>query len=126
MASSSKIHLLEHPVSSYVQKVKIALREKGIDFTSEVPQDISTTGGGLLHDANPRVEIPVLTHNGNTIFDSTIILEYLEDAFPSPSLLPRGPGERAKARMIEDVCDTTYEALNWVSHMSQLSPRLHD
>ncbi len=48
-----------------------------------------------------------------SIFDSTIILEYLEDKFPSPPLLPRDPAARAQARMIEDVCDTLYEAVNW-------------
>ena len=45
--------------------------------------------------------------------NSTIILEYLEDKFPSPALLPRDPAARAQARMIEDVCDTLYEAINW-------------
>lgn len=116
--STKQPHLLAHPVSSYVQKVKIALREKGISFTTEVPPDISTTNDGPLHESNLRVEVPVLFHDNNTIFDSTIILEYLEDAWPEPALLPKTPGERAKARMIEDVCDTSYEAVNWVKIQS--------
>ena len=115
MSSPSKPHLLEHPVSSYAQKVKIALREKGIAFTSELPSDISSSNAGPLHESNPRVEVPVLLHSGNKIFDSTIILEYIEEVWPEPSLLPKDPGERATARMIEDVCDTSYEAVNWVS-----------
>lgn len=119
MASQTKPHILEHPVSSYAQKIKIALREKGVEFTSEVPSDISSTNGGPLHETNPRVEVPVLLHDGNTIFDSTIILEYVEDVWPEPALLPKDPGQRATARMIEDVCDTTYEALNWVSRTEQ-------
>jgi glutathione S-transferase len=114
MATQSKPHLLAHPVSSYVQKVKIALREKGIEFTTEVPSDISSTNDGPLHESNLRVEVPVLLHGDITIFDSTIILEYLEDVWPEPALLPKAPGERATARMIEDVCDTSYEAVNWV------------
>lgn len=112
--SQSKPHLLAHPVSSYVQKVKIALHEKGVEFTSEVPPDISTNTEGPLHESNLRVEVPVLFHNDITIFDSTIILEYIEDVWPETPLLPKDPRDRAKARMIEDVCDTTYEALNWV------------
>ena len=115
---SDKPRLLEHPVSSYAQKVKIALREKNVDFTLELPPDISASGPGPLHDANPRVEVPVLLHNSNTIFDSTVILEYIEDVWPNPPLLPRDPGARAKARIIEDVCDTQYEAVNWVSDFS--------
>ena len=35
--------LYEHPLSSYAQKVKIALREKGLDFTAETPPNL---GGG--------------------------------------------------------------------------------
>ena len=107
-------HLLEHPVSSYAQKVKIALREKNVEFTSEIPSDISSSADGPLHHSNPRVEVPVLIHNGNKIFDSTIILEYIEDMWSERPLLPKAPGQRAKARMIEDVCDTQYEAVNWV------------
>ena len=55
-------------------------------------------------------------HEGERIFDSTIILEYLEDRFPEPALLPKAaddPVGRARARMIEDLCDTQYEAINW-------------
>jgi glutathione S-transferase len=120
-SDSSRPHILEHPVSSYAQKIKIALREKGVDFTAEVPSDLSALDPGPLHGSNPRVEVPVLVHDNNTIFDSTVILEYIEDVWPEPALLPKTPGARAKARMIEDVCDTQYEAVNWVSPSMTLS-----
>jgi glutathione S-transferase len=54
-----------------------------------------------------------LIDDGHAIFDSTIILEYVEERWPDPPLLPRAPAERARARMIEEVCDTFYEAINW-------------
>ena len=38
--------LLEHPLSSYVQKVKIALREKGVPFTAEIPQELGSGRAG--------------------------------------------------------------------------------
>jgi glutathione S-transferase len=57
--------------------------------------------------------VPALIDGDVRIFDSTIILEYLEDKFPSPPLLPRDPAARANARMIEELCDTLYEAVNW-------------
>ena len=47
------------------------------------------------------------------LFDSTIILEYLEDKWPTPAMLPPDPAARARARVIEDVADTYYEAINW-------------
>jgi glutathione S-transferase len=118
-SESTTPHLYEHPVSSYAQKVKIALREKNIDFTSEVPKDMGLSTSGPLHESNPRVEVPVLMHSGNTIFDSPIIMEYIEETWPDLPLLPKAPGARAKARMIQQICDTQYEALNWVSVFSQ-------
>ena len=106
--------LYEHPLSSYAQKVKIALREKGLDFKAETPPALgSGKADGQFAAASPRNEVPALIDGDTHVFDSTIILEYLEDKFPAPSLLPRDPAARAKARMIEDVCDTLYEAVNW-------------
>jgi glutathione S-transferase len=106
--------LYEHPLSSYAQKVKIALREKGLDFKAEIPSALgSGMAGGEFAASSPRNEVPALIDGEARIFDSTIILEYLEDKFPSPPLLAKDPVERANARMIEEVCDTLYEAVNW-------------
>jgi len=62
---------------------------------------------------NPRHEVPVLVDGDLHIFDSTVILEYLEDKWPSPPLLPKEPAERARVRKLEDVMGTQYEAINW-------------
>ncbi|MEE7475852.1 glutathione S-transferase family protein [Methylobacterium hispanicum] len=106
--------LYEHPLSSYAQKVKIALREKGLDFTAERPADFGTgRRGGPLGQANPRAEVPVLIDGDVTLFESTVILEYIEERWPEPPLLPRAPADRARARLTEEVCDTQYEAVNW-------------
>ena len=106
--------LYEHPLSSYAQKVKIALREKGLAFDRETPAGVGTgTATGPFAAASPRTEVPALIDGPARIFDSTIILEYLEDKYPTPHLLPSDPAARAEARMIEDVCDTLYEAINW-------------
>lgn len=106
--------LYEHPLSSYVQKVKIALREKGLAFDLELPAGLgSGSAGGPFVDASPRAEVPALVDGDVRIFDSTIILEYIEEKWPTPPLLPKDPALRAKARMIEDMGDTHYEAINW-------------
>ena len=106
--------LLEHPLSSYVQKVKIALREKGVPFTTEIPHELgSGRAGGIFKAANPRIEVPVLIDGPVRLFESTIIMEYIEDRWPEPPLLPKDPAARAFARITEDVCDTHYEAVNW-------------
>jgi glutathione S-transferase/RNA polymerase-associated protein len=62
---------------------------------------------------NPRLEVPTLVDGDDAIFDSTIIMEYIEERWPTPPLLPAAPAARARARMIEEVCDTYYEAINW-------------
>lgn len=106
--------LYEHPLSSYAQKIKIALREKGVAFTAELPDSFGTgRAAGPFAEANPRTEVPVLIDGTVSIFESTIILEYIEERWPDPPLLPRTPAARAFARITEDVCDTQYEAVNW-------------
>ncbi|MCJ2011583.1 glutathione S-transferase family protein [Methylobacterium sp. J-076] len=106
--------LYEHPLSSYAQKIKIALREKGVPFTAELPESFGTgRSDGPFAAANPRTEVPVLIDGDTTIFESTVILEYVEERWPAPPLLPRDPAARAFARVTEDVCDTQYEAVNW-------------
>jgi glutathione S-transferase/RNA polymerase-associated protein len=106
--------LYDHPLSPYAQKVRIALREKQIPFELRLPDRLGAGGaGGDFAADNPRAEVPMLVDGETRVFDSTIILEYLEDKWPSPPLLPATPAERARARMIEDVMDTHYEAINW-------------
>lgn len=108
------VTLYEHPLSPYAQKCKIALREKAIAFDLKMPDAIgSGQSGGDFMMANPRGEVPALIDGDVAIFDSTIILEYIEDKWPSTPMLPASPAARAKARMIEEVCDTHYEAINW-------------
>lgn len=81
--------LYEHPMSSYAQKVKIALREKGVAFETLVPEDLGHgKDGKVLGAANPRGEVPVLLPDGQApIFESTVIMEYIEERWPAPPLL---------------------------------------
>jgi glutathione S-transferase/RNA polymerase-associated protein len=108
------ITLYDHPLSPYAQKVRIALREKNVPFQLALPGGLGAGGAaGEFAEANPRAEVPTLIDGDVRIFDSTIILEYLEDAYPTPPLLPAGAADRARVRMIEEVMDTHYEAINW-------------
>ena len=108
------LKLYEHPLSAYAMKVKIALNEKGIDYETAIPDGMAMgKAGGEFVDANPRAEVPTLVDGDFFVFDSTVILEYIEDKWPRPPLLPKLPAERARVRMIEDVMDTQYEQNNW-------------
>jgi glutathione S-transferase len=109
------IVLYEHPLSPYSQKCKTALAEKNVQFELRLPERFgtgSTTDRGFI-ERNLRHEVPALVDGEARIFDSTIILEYIEEKWPRPPLMPKDPAERARVRMIEDVMDTQYEAINW-------------
>jgi glutathione S-transferase/RNA polymerase-associated protein len=106
--------LWEHPLSPYAQKVKIALREKGVAFEVRLPTGMGTgVGDDAFFSASPRCEVPALEHNGLTIFDSRIITDYIEETWLSPPISPAAPAERARGRMIEEVVDTQLEAIGW-------------
>jgi glutathione S-transferase len=108
------VTVFEHPLSPYAQKVKIALDEKGVDYNARMPAAIGTGQiDAEFLKANPRGEVPALIDGDVAIFDSTIILEYIEDKWPTPALLPKDPAARARARTIEEVMDTAFEPINW-------------
>ncbi len=108
------ILLYDHPLSPYGQKVKIALREKGVAFETAAPGGLGAGGAaGDFAKANPRAEVPTLVDGDVAVFDSTVILEYLEDAYPTPAMLPKSAADRARVRTIEEVMDTHFEPINW-------------
>ena len=94
--------------------MKIALDEKGVAYETKMPAAIGTGQPDReFLKANPRGEVPALIDGDVAIFDSTIILEYIEDKWPTPALLPKDPPARARARTIEEVMDTAFEPINW-------------
>jgi glutathione S-transferase len=108
------IILYDHPLSPYGQKVKIALREKGVAFETQSPGGLGAGGAaGDFAAANPRAEVPTLVDGAVAVFDSTVILEYLEDAYPTPPLLPKSAADRARVRTLEEVMDTHFEPITW-------------
>lgn len=107
------IILYEHPLSPYSQKVRIMLREKGIPFEMRVPEALGTGDAEEFARFNPRMEVPALIVDGRPLYESTVILEFIEECWPEPAMLPKDPFARARVRMIEEVCDTHWEAINW-------------
>ena len=114
MADSPTVTVFDHPLSPYGQKVKIALLEKGVAFEAPLPGNIgSGNTGGDFARISPRGEVPALLDGEVAIFDSTVILEYIEDRWPTPALLPAAPVDRARVRMLEETMDTHFEAITW-------------
>ena len=111
---ASKVFVYEHPVSPYAQSVKIALREKGVEFSTSLPNDAKTgEAASAFKGANPRLEVPALIDGDVRLFETPIILEYIEDKWPSPSMFPKDPAKKAEARLAAHVVLTQYEAVLW-------------
>lgn len=110
------IVLYEHPLSPFSQKCKIALREKDIPFELRLPSGMGsgdTRSDPEFTAASPRGEVPALLDGDTRVFESKIILEYLEERWPGSPLLPAEPAERARVRMLADVMDSHFEPNIW-------------
>jgi glutathione S-transferase len=123
------ITLYSGPLSLFSRKVEIALREKGLPFERIMVPFNQTTGYDPKHPEvvalNPKKQIPVLNDDGIVLYDSTVILEYLEDAYPEPPLLPLCPGARARCRLNELYADEIlFQALRPLMHRT--SPPVPD
>jgi glutathione S-transferase len=97
--------LYSGPLSLFSRKVEIALAEKGLAFEREMVPFTQAKGYSPKHPAvlacNPKAQVPVLVDGDFTLFDSTIISEYLEDAYPEHPLFPREAKARARCRLLE-------------------------
>jgi glutathione S-transferase len=101
--------LFSAPLSLYGRKAEIALREKDLAYEREMVPFTQAGGYTPKHPAvlavNPKGQVPVLYDGDLALFDSTVILEYLEDAYPEPALYPSDPAERAECRLRELYAD---------------------
>jgi glutathione S-transferase len=97
--------LYSGPLSMFGAKAEIALREKGVAFELILVPFDKTDRYDPPHPEvlriNPKRQVPVLVHGDVELFDSSLIFEYLEDAFPEPPLWPQSVEARARARLLE-------------------------
>ena len=90
--------------SPYVRKVRIAAMEKHIDleFVVDVPWNPDTKVG----EYNPLGKVPVLVQDdGATVFDSRVIVEYLDTVTPVSRLIPEGNRQRIAVKRWEALAD---------------------
>jgi glutathione S-transferase len=103
------MRLYSGPLSLFSRKVEIALAEKGLSFERVMVPFSQTRGYSPKNSdvlaANPKGQVPVLIDRDVSLYDSTVILEYLEDAYPDPPLYPGAPAERARCRLFDVFAD---------------------
>jgi glutathione S-transferase len=108
------MQLYSGPLSLFSAKVRIAFAEKSVahDLIS-VPwtaKDGYTPKHPVVERFNPKRQVPVLVDGDVVLYDSTVILEYLEDRFPEPPLYPVEHGARARCRQLELESDEVHFA----------------
>ncbi len=79
------------PQSTYVRSVRMACIEKGVPYTLEPSMPRSDT----IRQLHPFARIPVLRHGDFTLYESSAILRYVDEAFDGPPLQPKEPRRRA-------------------------------
>ncbi|HKA56122.1 MAG TPA: glutathione S-transferase family protein [Candidatus Binatia bacterium] len=104
------IKLYDFPMSPRARKPRIVLAEKGLQY-EKVNIDI-TKGEQKKPEylaVNPYGKVPSLQDDGTTVYESSIIMEYLNDKYPNPPLMPADPGQRARARVLMHLGDNAYD-----------------
>ena len=98
MAVPNRLGCYSYPVCQYSHRVRLVLAEKDVSadlidvLEGDYPED--------LVDVNPYGTVPTLVDRDLALYDSMIILEYLDERYPHPPLLPAYPVARANTRML--------------------------
>ncbi len=109
----SVMTLFSDPVDPYSHRVRLVLAEKGITF-----EVVDVEPGNLpedLIDLNPYQSVPTLVDRELVLYDSRVIMEYLDERFPHPPLMPVDPVSRAKMLLAMYRIET-----DWYSLVSDL------
>lgn len=90
--------LYSGPLDIYSHRVRIVLAEKGVSV--DVINADSNDKLEDLHELNPYGSVPTLVDRELVLYDANIIMEYLDERFPHPPLMPVYPVARAKTRLM--------------------------
>ena len=102
----SNIQLYFAKASTFSQRTRVVLLEKGIDFTP-IEIDLQNKPDGYTQISRYG-KVPAIKHGDIEIYESAIINEYLDEVFPEPPLLPRDPAKKAIARIWTDYANTRF------------------
>lgn len=97
VAKRSSMVFFSDPSSHYSHRVRIVLAEKGV--TVDLVEADSAHPPAELADINPYNSLPTLVDRELVLYDSHVMMEYLDERFPHPPLLPVYPVARAESRL---------------------------
>lgn len=101
--------------SSAAYRVRIAFNIKGVEYDSRsvhLVRDGGEQHSPAYRQINPQGLVPALVHEDRIYSQSLAIIEYLEERYPEPSLLPRDPGDRARVRGLAQMVACDIHPLN--------------
>ena len=90
--------LLSGPVCVLSHCCRVVMHEKDVEFTVEYAS--TTSDPARVGEHNPYGETPTLVDRDLSLYDPTVIIEYLDERFPHPPLMPVDPITRAKTRLM--------------------------
>jgi glutathione S-transferase len=100
----NQLKLYTFKLCPFAHRVRLALAEKGLHADLiEIDLKKKPADFNLI---SPHGRVPVLVHGDFKLWESAIILEYLEEAFPQHPLMPMRPADRARARLWMDFANT--------------------
>lgn len=97
VAKRSSMTFYSDPMDQYSHRVRIVLAEKGV--TVEVREIDKLNRPAELSDLNPYNSLPTLVDRDLVLYESSVMMEYLDERFPHPPLLPVYPVARAQSRL---------------------------
>ena len=124
----SRLRLYSYWRSSASHRVRIALQLKGLDY--EYVAVHLAADGGQQHSAayralNPQSRVPTLETPEGVLTQSMAIMEWIEETYPEPPLLPRKAAERARVRAMAQIMVADVQPLQNLSVTRYLQEKLH-
>ena len=114
LSKRTSMALFSDPTDHYCHRVRIVLAEKGI--SSEMIESSKDNIDPEILELSPYATLPVLVDRDVCLFDSVTLMEYLDERFPHPPLLPVYPVLRANIRLYIKRIE-----LDWGSRFDQLA-----